>query len=61
MSGAGFWTGYIKCLLATGGGVAKAGRRRSLRFRRDIKARESSGISVEEAFEALRLVRSSWR
>lgn len=35
--------------------MAKAGRRRSLWFRRDIKARESSGISVEEAFEALRL------
>lgn len=35
--------------------MAEAGRQASLRFRGNIKARESAGISVEEAFEALRL------
>lgn len=35
--------------------MASAGRQARLKFRDNIKARESSGISVEEAFEALRL------
>lgn len=35
--------------------MAKAGRQANLRFRGNIKARESAGMSVEEAFEALRL------
>lgn len=45
----------FKRLLASGGGVAEAGRWASLLFRGDIKTRESRGVSVEEAFEALRL------
>lgn len=42
MSGAGFWMGFI---VTAGGAVAKAGRQRSLQFRRDIKV-ESPVASV---------------
>lgn len=51
----GFGQVMFKHLLASGGGVTKTCRRASLWFKGDIKAREVSGIIVEEASEALRL------